>query len=153
VLPLLLWLDYLRAIYRSTMIVHDGHITMPLWGLGWKLRSIWQDAAAGLSAPEVIASVCAVAAWAARTGWTIRLLATSDRVQPWTMVAVAYVLMSLTMHPVVWQGSPGAFTRVLLPLAVATNVTMAMRPRVPWALIVAANLDVVPGVMLLVMSA
>jgi hypothetical protein len=69
------------------------------------------------------------------------------------MTGAACVLMSLTMHPVVWEGSPGAFTRVLLPLAVATNVTMAARGHVSWPMIVAANLDVIPGVMLFVMSA
>ena len=150
VLPLLLWLDYLRSIYRSMMVVHDGQITAPLWGVAWKLRSIWSDAAGGLAAPQMIASVFAVIAWAARTAWTGRLLMTPDRWAPWTLVGLAYAVMSLTMHPVVWEGSPGAFTRVLLPLAVATNVTMAMRRDVPWAMIVAANLDVVPGIWLLV---
>jgi hypothetical protein len=148
-IPLLLWLDYLRSIYRSTMLIHDGHITTPLWGIGWKLRAIALDARAGLAAPELTASIFAVIAWATRTGWTIRLLAGPDRRAPWTMVALAYVVLSLLMHPVVWDGSPGAFTRVLLPLALATNVTMAARPGVRWPLIVAANLDVIPGVTLI----
>jgi hypothetical protein len=147
-IPLLLWLDYLRAIYRSTMMIHDGHITIPFWGIGWKLKSIWLGAF-DTATPELTASIAAVIAWAARTFWTVRLLAGPDRRAPWTMVAAAYVVMSLTMHPVVWEGSPGAFTRVLLPLALATNVTMASRPGVRWPLIVAANLDVIPGVMLI----
>ena len=151
--PILLWLDYLRSVYRSTMVVHDGHITLPLWGVGWKLKSIVEEWQAGLAAPQLMASVLAVIAWAARAIWITRMLAGPERWGPWTMTGAAYVLMSLALHPVVWDGSPGAFTRVLLPLAVATNVTMAARGSVPWPMIIAANLDVIPGVMFFVGSA
>jgi hypothetical protein len=150
-LPLLLWLDYLHAIYRSTMVVNDGQITLPFRGIGWKLKSIVESWQTGLAAPQLMASVLAVAAWMVRVGWTIRQLAGPDRWSPWTLTALAYVLMSLTMDPVVWDGSPGAFTRVLLPLSLATNVTMAQR-QASWPLVLGANLDVIPGVMFFVMS-
>jgi hypothetical protein len=49
---------------------------------------------------------------------------------------------------VVWEGTPGAFTRVLLPLAIAANVLLAARPRASWAIIVAANLAAVPATLM-----
>ena len=47
VLPLALWLDYLRSIYRLETLAGTGNLTTPLVGLWWKLRHIRIDIAAG----------------------------------------------------------------------------------------------------------
>ncbi len=40
VLPLALWLDYLRSIYRLRVLAGGEHITEPLSGLIWKVKSV-----------------------------------------------------------------------------------------------------------------
>jgi hypothetical protein len=66
---------------------------------------------------------------------------------PWTLVAASFLLLGLCTHPVVWQGSPGAYTRVLLPLSIGVNVLLAGQPRASWWTIGFANLSAVAGVM------
>ena len=50
----------------------------------------------------------------------------------------------MLLGPSVWQGYPGAATRVLLPMTVAFNILL-LRNRMFWPLFVAGNLLVVPG--------
>jgi len=69
---------------------------------------------------------------------------------PWALVAAPFVLLAITLHPVVWEGHPGAFTRVLLPIAIGANVLLAQQDRPAWWLIVLANLGVIAGVMMFV---
>jgi hypothetical protein len=77
----------------------------------------------------------------------IRSLATADRRSPWATVALAYFALALVVKPAVWEGSPGAFTRVALPLTIGANVLMS-REQTPWWVIALANLGVLPGVWL-----
>ena len=58
-------------------------------------------------------------------------------------------LQPLLAHPVVWHGSPGAYTRVAMPLTMGVNVLLAREPRASWWWIGLATLGVVPGVALL----
>jgi hypothetical protein len=64
-------------------------------------------------------------------------------------VGVAFVVLAIVTHRDVFAGAPGAFTRVFLPVTLAANALLAARPRPAWWLIAAANLGVIPGVMLL----
>ena len=65
----------------------------------------------------------------------------------WRQVAWVFLLLGLVAHRVVWAGSPGAFTRVTLPLTIGVNALLALAPRAPWWLILGANLGVVSGLM------
>src|SRR4029079_10496922 len=40
VLPLALWTDYLRSIYRSRVLESAHNITTPFWGLWWKMGMV-----------------------------------------------------------------------------------------------------------------
>ncbi len=150
-LPLALWLDYLRSIYRDATLTGGGHITVPLSGLLWKLRvtaghvsaSGWDvEAVANVTALTGLAGQAASLVWCtwrrhtAGTGWP-----------PWLAVAWTFGLLALVVHQVVWAGSPGAITRVTLPMAVGVNVLLAAEADAPWPLIIAANLGVVSGIM------
>jgi hypothetical protein len=148
VLPLALWLDYLRSIYRSRVFENSGHLTVPLSGVLWKLDVVLGDLQRGrqpMLAWATLASVVGLVAQAACVLWA--LLRQSPRT-PWILVAASYVGLAILMHRVVWEGTPGAFTRVLLPLTVGANVVLARTTRPHWPFIAAANLGLIPGVLL-----
>ncbi len=50
---------------------------------------------------------------------------------PWWRIAVPYAILMLMVHGVVWEGYPGAVTRVTLPLAFGFNVLLAREDRPP----------------------
>lgn len=151
ILPLALWFDYLRSIYGAAAFSGGGHITVPLSGLWWKLQVSVRDlAATGLTVQTTanLASLggffaqVAALVWCTRT-WQRERSVTSS----WLQVAWVFLLLGLVAHRVVWDGSPGAFTRVTLPLTVGVNVLLARASRAPWWLIICANLGVVSGLM------
>jgi hypothetical protein len=150
VLPLALWLDYLRSIYRSGVLSAGGdHVTMPLAGIAGKLAatlggltgsaamSAWLTLAA-LAAVVVQAGVVVVAAFAKAT-------ARQGSIPAWAWLAAPYVLLALGAHPVVWEGHPGAFTRVLLPLTVGASALLAQQDRPSWWLVAGVSLSAIPG--------
>jgi len=85
------------------------------------------------------------------------ILARPRTADPWWRVGAAYVLMMLCLGTAVWEGFPGAVTRVLLPLNLACNLTvfsglLALRdvPTFPYAdaILVTRNWDAVGVVQL-----
>jgi hypothetical protein len=151
VLPLLLWLDYLRSIYGDATFVGGGHITTPLAGFFWKARSIWTSLIANgvtlNSTANVLVLVSLMAQGYALVWCTLQWRRGRVGSPAWLLVAWPFLLLALTAHRVVWDGTPGAITRVVLPLTVGVNVLLARHPHAPWWLIIAANLSVIAGVM------
>jgi hypothetical protein len=145
--PLALWVDYLRSIYRSQALTNPGQVTTPLVGLVWKLKMVRAELAYAPLSFATMASAFAVMSFLAQGVWIIReVLRPADK-PAWVLVGASYLVLGLLTHPVVWDGTPGAFTRVLLPLTISTNALLAARPRASWAMIVVANLGVVPSVL------
>jgi hypothetical protein len=66
----------------------------------------------------------------------------------WWRVGAAYVVLLLCLGTAVWEGFPGAATRVLLPLTLAFNV-LAHRNRAPVGWLIAGNLAVAAGLLAL----
>jgi hypothetical protein len=151
VLPLALWIDYLRSIYHWRTLSAAGNITTPLAGLMWKLRATSLEFAAGGWTEPMIVTILALAAFFVQGAFVVWALVTGRDRSPWALVAASFLLLALFMHRVVWQGAPGAFTRVVLPLAIGANVLIARLPKPPWWLILSANLGAIPGVMLFVL--
>ncbi len=150
-LPLALWLDYLRSIYLDATFSGGGHITTPLAGFLWKGRTTWGAVLAHGLTVQTAANVLMLAAFVSQAvalTWCTRMWMTDREASAaWLLVAWPFLLLGLTAHQVVWDGSPGAITRVVLPLTVGVNVLLARQPHAPWALLIAANLGVVVGVM------
>jgi hypothetical protein len=147
--PLALWMDYLRSIYRTLSIAGADHLTTPFSGLTWKVRHLVDEASsAGLTYP-LLASTAALAGFLVQAVIAGRELVRSSGRSPWALVGVAFVVLAIVTHRDVFAGAPGAFTRVFLPVTLAANALLAARPRPAWWLIAAANLGVIPGVMLL----
>jgi hypothetical protein len=155
-IPLALWVDYLRSIYFNQAFTNPGQISAPLSGLMWKLKLVLADLARAPFDMLTVASALAVAAFLAQGAWIVRELfrpgkrpASAPRPtagkSAWVFVGASYLVLGLMTHPVVWEGTPGAFTRVLLPLTIATNVLLAAHPRASWAMIVATNACAIPS--------
>ena len=66
----------------------------------------------------------------------------------WWRVGAAYAALMLTLGTAVWEGYPGAFTRVLLPLTLAFNV-LAQRTRAAVAWLILGNLGIAAGFLVL----
>lgn len=147
--PLALWMDYLRSIYRSTALAGGDHLTVPLSGVIWKMQRLRAEASIGGMSYPVVASAAALTAFVVQAALVLRELVRSSGRSAWALVGTSFVALALVTHRDVWAGTPGAFTRVFLPVTIAANVLLASRPRASWLLVAAANLAVIPGVLLL----
>jgi len=138
VLPLLVWEDYLRSIYRSTIFA-GANAPSKLPGADFSATLIAAARRASLPDLLILGPLAIQAAY---------IIARVRRWRdPWWRVGAGYVLLLLVLGGVLVTPATGAITRVLLPLTVAFNV-MLMRESTWWRfwpLLVAGNLDVVPG--------
>ncbi len=144
ILPLLLWEDYLRSIYRSTIFAGANPALRPFEGLIAAARGAWVAVrTAGVLSPAGL-QVCIVLPLVVQAGYTVARLEFHD---PWWRVAAGYVALMLVMDVVLWAPSTGAITRVLLPLTVAFNVLLAREPRASrfWPWFIGGNLHLIPA--------
>ena len=113
----------MRSIYRQGAFATAGVVTTPLAGLLWKIGKIAADVKATGVTTAVVFSACAVVAFVTQVVVIGRLSFTTWRERsPWLMLAVTFGVLSLVSHSVVWAGTPGAITRVALPMALGFNV-------------------------------
>ena len=149
ILPLLLWEDYLRSIYRSTIAAGaDLQLTAPGAALIFTIESIARSVrTSGLFSPAGL-EVCVVAPLVVQAVFLAVRPRPGDR---WWRVGAGYVLLLLVLDRVLLSPSTGAVTRVMLPLTVAFNVLLAgeSRPSRFWAWFFAGNLHVIPAVWVL----
>ena len=78
------------------------------------------------------------------TTQAVVLLWQRDWRSAWWRAGVGYVALLIVLGPAVWEGYPGAATRVVLPLTVAFNVQLS-RARWFWPLWLLGNLNVLHG--------
>lgn len=144
VLPILVWQDYLWSIYRSTSLAGGDQLSLPLSGYVGNWRADIQGVLhGGLTAPSVQALLVVVAL-------TVQLLflvrTRSEWRTPWWRLAASYAVLMLIVDRVVWDGYPGAITRIVLPLTAGFNVLLTKTsPKYFWAWCVAGNLHLVPA--------
>jgi hypothetical protein len=143
VAPLALWLLYLRGQLGG---LNPGWGNFALPGVG--LIGKWKDSLQAIAQGNPDHVSLAWTALLATAGLSVQLLFLATHRAPgdrWWCVGALYALMMLFLGNAVWEGFPGAFTRVLLPLALAFNV-LAVRRRaaLPWLL--AGNLAVAAGI-------
>ena len=145
-LPLLLWQDYLHSIYRSTSASGHPQLTMPMIVYLEVLRDTTRAVLRGggmLLAFKLGVVVC-LGVQAAY------LIHRRHYDSPWWRIAVPYAILMLMVHGVVWEGYPGAVTRVTLPLAFGFNVLLAREPgRQFWPWFALGNLHLLPAALML----
>jgi len=142
VAPLALWMGYIHwRIERGEF--GAGKLSWPVTGLVEK----WI---------ESVASVRTESDWL--LAWTTLLATLGLTVQAafflmhprlqdrWWRVGAAYTVVLLCLGTPVWEGFPGAATRVLLPLTLAFNV-LVDRTRAPAWWLLAGNLTVAAGLL------
>ena len=143
VLPLLIWMDYLRSIYRSTTLA--GTDTFVFVGAG--LLRNWRVVLGGLgsshSALAALFPACILASVATQAAY---IFIRRDYATPWWRVACGYAVMLLFLDPVLVAPSTGAITRVMLPLTLGFNILLGRegRARRFWPWFVAGNLHLIP---------
>jgi hypothetical protein len=143
--PILIWQDYLWSIYRGTSASAGfNHITPPLLAYIAKWRLTLDDMRIhGVFTPPgwtalTVLSLTVQAAFLVATARSWR--------EPWWRLAAAFAALMFVVHGAVWEGYPGAITRVVLPLTFGFNILLARwQQRGFWIWYVLGNLHVLPA--------
>ncbi|MBL9189233.1 MAG: hypothetical protein JNK23_17255 [Opitutaceae bacterium] len=140
--PLATWLAYVRWA-AGPADAGWSNFTLPLVGLVEK----WIAAMGALfSVADKPLAWTTLLATAALTVQAVFFAVRRNPADPWWRIGAGYAGLMLCLGTAVWEGFPGAATRVLLPLNLAFNV-LALRSRVPLAWLVAGNLTVFAGLL------
>ena len=142
--PLAAWVAYIR--WRI------GYSGAGARNFGWPLSGWIEKWAATIAAMRtegdlvlVWTTLLATLALSVQAAFFLTRLRLEDR---WWRVGAAYVALLLCLGTAVWEGFPGAATRVLLPLTLAFNV-LAHRNRAAAGWLLAGNLGVLAGLLAL----
>lgn len=147
--PLALWHLYLAGTHPWRIIEGAGNVGLPLVGAGWKIADIAASLGRdGVTLP-VLATLAGLAGFATQGGVAIRAMMRPGTRTTWAMLAATSFAFTLCTQEAPWSETPGAYLRLALPLAVGANVILATT-RSGWLVVTAANLGVVPGLLLFV---
>jgi hypothetical protein len=144
-LPLLVWMIYVR--WRAGAADQGlGNFTWPV--VAWLEK--WSETAADyVRHPEfrglITTTLFATIALTAQAAYLLRRPRWSDG---WWRAGLAGVVMMAMLGTAVWEGHPGAVTRVLLPMSVAFAV-LVVRERANWGWVATGSLTVFSGVLAL----
>jgi hypothetical protein len=139
-MPLLLWEDYLRSIYRSTITAGaQPDVVIP----GSLLTSRWMQTLAELRKQGIFSG-----AWlpfgvvSSVIAQAVYVLVRRVYHAAWWRVAVPYVALLLLLDRTLVDPHTGAITRVLLPLTIGFNILLAResRPVAFWSWFLVGNL-------------
>jgi hypothetical protein len=141
-IPLGAWLAYVRGRLGPADQGWDN-LAAPLLGFAAK----WRDTASALrgSRDPLLAWATLLATFSLCVQ-AVFLLARPEVADRWWRTGTAYIVLMLCLGHAVWEGLPGAATRVLLPLTLAFNV-LAARRRAAWAWLVLGNLSFIAGLL------
>jgi hypothetical protein len=141
-LPLLIWYDYLRSIYRSTALAGTSQLVLP----GTAIADIWRGALVGVMRDGPFSGAgLSFSLLFALAVQAVYLFTRRNYAAPWWRVGVAYAVLMLLLDRVLANPATGAITRVLLPMTIGFNVLLASEPRVSrfWPWFAAGNLHLV----------
>jgi hypothetical protein len=138
VLPILLWMLVLRRWLGPSSDMGLGNFTFPLVSYFTKWSDTLSDPSLG--GPDSLARSSLFMLVALTTQWVF--FACYRRWQnPWWRVAAVYSVMMVFLGTAVWEGYPGAASRVLLPMTLAFNI-LVPRTRAWWVVLLLGNLTV-----------
>lgn len=145
VLPLLLWITYIRWKVGPAD-QGFGNFTWPV--IGWFEK--WSNTFADFARQPDFRwlNTTTLLALIALTAQAIYFLSRWRRDNPWWRVGMSGVAMMALLGTSVWEGHPGAATRVLLPMSVAFAV-FAVRERARTVWVIAGGLSVFSGALAL----
>ncbi|MCA1648787.1 MAG: hypothetical protein LC753_00465 [Acidobacteria bacterium] len=137
--PLLLWTDYLRSIYRSTIFTGTDQFMAPGAALAaGGSQALSAVRTRGLFSADGLVFVLLLSL----VVQAVYVLVRREYSAAWWRVAVPYVVLMLLLDRVLVDPHTGAITRVMLPLTVGFNVLLATesRPTRFWPWFAAGNL-------------
>jgi hypothetical protein len=140
--PLAAWLAYVR--------LHVGPADAGWDNFTWPIAGWIEKLIAATSALRTVNDhPLAWTSWFAFLALSVQaaaILVHRRKDDPWWRLGLAYTALLLMLGTAVWEGFPGAATRVLLPLTLAANVVL-IRSRAHLAWLLAANLSVASGLL------
>jgi hypothetical protein len=138
--PLAAWIGYVR--WRvGPADAGWANFTWPGSGFIEKWRAVIDALATVADKPLVWTTLLALFALTIQAAFFVLRPRLNDH---WWRLGAAYTVMMLFLGTAVWEGFPGAATRVLLPLNLAFNMLAhRMRASLPW--LMAGNLTVFAG--------
>lgn len=136
-LPLIGWWSYVHFAVGSSSAGTEN-FTLPLAGWLGEWRELWRMTGVEANRGLLIGGWLDCVALTAQAAY---LLIHREPRSAWWRVGMSFVVLGAVLGPAVWEGLPGAYARVLLPVALAFNV-LAARRRAAWAWLVAGNLSV-----------
>jgi len=141
-LPLAAWMAFIRGKFGPAEDPGLGNFTWPLAGFAEKVGVVVRDLRSNPDFSLYWAVAATMLALAVQWAFFILWWRPADR---WWRVGIAFAAMAAFLSTPVWEGYPGASTRVLLPMTLAFNVLV---PRgVKWLpLLLAGNLTVATSV-------
>jgi hypothetical protein len=142
--PLVTWLAYIRWVFGGND-AGWGNFGPPLGGLAEKIVADTTTVRAHANSWLAWTTMFATAGLIAQAAFFAVRPRFDDA---WWRLGAAYALMMTALGTPVWEGFPGAATRVLLPMALAFNV-VAARNRARWVWLLAGNLTVLNGFLVL----
>ena len=130
VAPVALWFDYLRSVYRDTVLASGGPVTWPFTVFADQWWSVVRAGARGQRLP--FGHVAALVSLTVQAGY---LVARAEPRNPWWRLGIAYAALLVSISVPVWEGDPGAATRTILPMTLAFNMLLpSTRSFWPWLL-------------------
>ncbi|HEY8994582.1 MAG TPA: hypothetical protein VIM71_07975 [Lacunisphaera sp.] len=140
-LPLACWLVYL---WRATGPSGAGSSNLALPFVAWlgRAQELWRVTGVETNRGLVLGGWLD---YIALTAQMLYLFLHSQKTSPWWRTGFAYAVFGLCLGSAVWEGLPGAASRVLLPLTLAFNL-FATRRRAAWLWLVVGNLSLVSGI-------
>ena len=142
ILPFAVWLLYVRGQLGANADAGLGNFTLPLVGLGEKLATIFSELHAGQSGTPFVGNLLVMVALVTQAAFFFLHREPDNR---WWRIGASFAGLMLFIAQPVWEGYPGAATRVLLPMMLAFNL-LVPRGRRWWVVLVLGNLSAIVGV-------
>jgi hypothetical protein len=140
-LPLVAWWMYVHFAVEASD-AGTANFTLPLAGWLGKWAELWRLSAVESNRGLVLRGWLDCIAITVQAAYLLRY---RDAQNAWWRVGIAFVALGALLGPAVWEGLPGAYARVLLPLTLCFNV-LAARQRAAIRWMVLGNLSLVSGV-------
>ena len=140
--PFVVWLGYVRWKAGPGNDPGLGNFTWPLAGLAEKCGVVLAELAVRGAQPEIVGSGLVVIALLTQAAFFFLY---REPGRAWWRVGASFAGLMVFVAQPVWEGYPGAATRVLLPMTLAFNL-LVPRGRRWLAVLVLGNLSAVVGV-------
>ena len=140
--PFVAWLGYVRWKTGPGNDPGLGNFAWPLAGLAEKCGVVLAELAVRGAQPEIVGSALVVIALVTQAAF---FFLHREPGRAWWRVGVGFAGLMMFVAQPVWEGYPGAATRVLLPMTLAFNL-LVPRGRRWLAVLVLGNLSAVVGV-------